>query len=728
MQSSLIRQLFSGALLALLVAALAVPQAFAGPRGPRGEDEPRDPREADRLTIASKLEKVAKTHGRSAHAYEILRVLYRYGTQRYSGDFTLGDRAVALAMRRADQSPRRVMRMFRSQILPIEDSIRNVMHPALAELSFDAEAREIKRAVQVWQKKQAEGECQEPANPMTPFGLGVCETAGEFHNPKLGPLLPTLHSAYESERPRPAALPGLPGPVRCVSDRDCRDHNDFAHAHCGQGLTAADYTDEPEVIGSRQDTCAYGAQWPSDSRIIVQGRGFFDVDAFALLVHLEDESGRPVVNNVRQGSDGHVYLDLPDGDVESAFESAHARLISAVHVSGGAAPGYLEATLQTETYHRPNDYHGWSDLLSFQLPPNLLPGKYALRALSNAEVVLDVTRGTIWAAEPQQVIGEMDLHMSNAIDIRIMGDRMGPESVRYSIPRGQVSDTQETYDDISVGALIYKFTPPEITPGATPEDAQRELERMVATLEAGELPPNIEEVFNGTSGEIEGIPDDSEFNIGRIVATTTINPDQALLAFTEIWEIDSGDAPEEFTSAVAGLTAVLIEVATLAIAEYGITAVAEGCVEAYSCIIAVAVVVALIIIEWLWNMLGEAEFLGLSTTLYPYDVVRMLTRAQENGITVPQVRARHDNGTFVIPSLIRTTGSFDYGPDASNDGPVNYNVESVMDGEPSSLVINGGFSPRRYDEVRKIRSVNTEAWPDDTATYRLNVRIESITP
>ena len=110
----------------------------------------------------------------------------------------------------------------------------------------------------------------------------------------------------------------------------------------------------------------------------------FDVDAFALLVRLEDEHGQPVVTNVRQSSSGHVWLDLPDGDVDSGFASPHSRLISAVHVAGGAAPEYLEATLQTETYHRPGYYLGWQDLLSFQLPPDLLPGKYALRALSHA--------------------------------------------------------------------------------------------------------------------------------------------------------------------------------------------------------------------------------------------------------------------------------------------------------------------------------------------------------
>lgn len=704
--------------LAVAIGALALTTSTLTPAVARGMRRAADTRTDPAQTLVTALERAAEAHGRNLVSFETLRLLYRYAHQSYGrGGADHFDRAAAAAWTRARIDPRRVQRIFDEKILPFEERLRGTFVPEVARLPFDASRQQVMYAMSGSGDDLCLGEA----------AGNVCrEVAGEIVDPKQPS--PTLHSAYgHLVRNTPVHFDGVDADIACVTDADCAPFAEGAlHGRCGTGDSSYDWTvGDLEGVDDTPDVCIFGPQWHGAQNLRLQGNNLFDTNAQVTLLRVEEPDGTLTgADTVGILSNGQLVVSaIGGGDLSGAG------LLSVVEETatwGGVAAEYLTFTGQAEFYH-PNAYQAanWHDLLDVPLPEDLLPGVYETRVVYRPGAFLDTLTDAPSEAYYTPLLPDTEYALTNPIRIRVSGQGEIEVPHRFEVVRTKVCEPQETYDDPRIDSLVYKI---DFEANGIKLDGSMTDDEVVGALDAIELgatPPGVLKLIDAQHSW-DGTDEGDVLPIGES-ANLHLAPGQGIVAFTEIWEDDGDGVPPALSERVDEAIALTFSIASLAVAEYGLAAVAEFCTDGWTCAVVIAVVVVVIIVMELWEYFSAPEYLGLSTAVYTYDQIRLMTHASQLGLSVDDVQALHDNwpaSQVLLPSLTPSSGSFELPENWPESGTVEFTDHPRMDGQAAcGLVENGGFVPGEYNEFRALRAVNTSPAPDDTSLYVTHYRI-----
>lgn len=685
-----------------------------------------------RSGIAQGLTDLARAQGRSLFSYETLRLLYRYANRTYGRAPDAYDQAFAAGWRRAGVSPDLARRMWADKISPYEVELRATFHPAVARLGFGAARRQVVMAMKAnsdFGDEPCLGGLPAYGDEAGPTAPDECrEVAGTIWDFKHG-VVPILHSAYRHEvRNEPVLVTDAELPVPCLTDLDCDEFSEHLHARCGTGDESDDSgTGDLEGVDALPGMCLFGPQWEPGHFVRLQGRNVFDTNAEVALLRVADEEGAPKGETMLSDDFGVLYVKDAAG-VELAADSPEFRLVGDSQTWGGAAWNYLDITEQALLYH-PDTFHTKShpDLVDFMLPGDLPAGLYEVRLRWHPAALLDSIANpdakALYASQMPSPLPPSAL--SNPIYVRVSGDEYDPVEYRYTFTDARVVEAQETYDDPVVNLKLIKLDLAEAglqsDQPTTPDELLAQAKSLAGKLQAGEDPPGLLSVLDASVGPQDDLDEGDSFGLGA-TASVFLGPDQALIAFTEIWEDDGDGVPTWMSDTSAWLAAVTLQVAATSVKEFGFSEVMEFCTSEIWCAVVAAVVIVFIITVEVAEYFAAPEYLGMSMSLYPHQEALLLTRAHSMGLSPAAVRALHDEGKVYLPSLAPFSGQFTYPAENANSGTVRFSTSTALDGE-SAWDVTGGFLPGEAVEVKTMRSTNEDAWPDDTATYRVRSRL-----
>jgi len=694
--------------LAVAVGAAALTASSITPALARGGRRPAERPQLDRSgSLVRALEHTAAQRGRNLVGFETLRLMYRYAHESYGrGGPDRFDLAAATAWSRSGVEKRRVQALFAEKVLPFEARLRRTFVPEVGRLPFDASREQVMYAMSGSGDDLCLGEA----------AGNVCrEVAGKVWDSKHPE--PTLHSAYgHLVRNNTVHFEGIDADIECAADADCAPFAEGAmQARCGTGDDSYDLSvGDLEQVDGLEGVCVFGPQWHVAQNLRLQMRNMFDTDAQVVLLRVEEPDGTPTgAAGVEIMGNGQLVVpQIGGGDLTGA--GLH-HVVTQTQTWGGVAGEYLTLTGQAEFYH-PNTIQAlnWPDLVDLPLPEDLLPGLYEVRVVYRPAALLDTLNDQPSYDYFEPLLPDEEHVLTNPIRVRVSGQGDVEVPHRFEVVRAKVCEPQETEDDPRIDSLMLKV---DLTAD--------ELNAALAAIELDGNPAVIKLIDNQAQGD--DLEQYEVMNIGA-QASFMLKPTDAVVAINEIWEYDGGEMPPSLAEGIEAAISATISIASLAVAEYGLAAVAEFCVEGWTCAVVVAVIVAAIITMELWEYFTTPEFLGRSMAVYSYDEIRLLTHASQLGLTVDDVQALHDGwpaSNVLLPSLAETSGSVTLPDDWPESGTIEFTDRPRMDGQSAcGLSENGGFVTGQYDEFRVIEALNETPWPDDSSTYVIHHQIK----